>query len=116
MATKHAVWLMAFVLGWSMLHMGVQSACAQEATTPKAKADDSEKALTAFRLDFALSETEEGKKINTRHYSMNVVPGYTPSNEIKIGSRVPVEAKAGETQYIDIGTNKIGRASCRERV
>ena len=53
---------------------------------------------------FALSETEEGKKINTRHYSMNLVPGYTPSNQIKIGSRVPVEAKAGETQYIDVGT------------
>ena len=35
---------------------------------------------------------------------MNLVPGYTPSNEIKIGSRVPVEGKQGDVQYIDVGT------------
>jgi hypothetical protein len=88
-----------------LLSLGAQPAHAQDTAIAKAVADDSNKALTAFRLDFALSEWEDGKQINTRHYSMNIVPGYTPSNEIKIGSRVPVEAKAGETQYIDVGTN-----------
>lgn len=78
---------------------------AQETTASTKKTDDSEKALTSFRLDFALSESEDGKKINTRHYSMNLVPGYSPNNEIKIGSRVPVEGKQGEMQYIDVGTN-----------
>lgn len=78
---------------------------AQEANESKKNVEDVDKALTAFRLDFALSESEEGKKINTRHYSMNIVPGYTPSNEIKIGSRVPVEGKQGDVQYIDLGTN-----------
>jgi hypothetical protein len=78
---------------------------AQETGASKAKTDDSEKPLTAFRLDFALTESEDGKKINTRHYSMNLVPGYTPSNEIKIGSRVPFEGKQGEMQYLDVGTN-----------
>jgi len=107
MSKKGMIWLAvtASVLCWGVLCLSAQPACAQEATTPKIKSDDSEKALSAFRLDFALSESEDGKKINTRHYSMNLVPGYTPSNEIKIGSRVPVEGKQGDMQYIDLGTN-----------
>jgi hypothetical protein len=51
-----------------------------------------------------LDETEDGKTINTRHYSMNLVPGFATSNEIKIGTRVPVEGKDGNMQYIDVGT------------
>src|ERR1039458_4893309 len=101
MNTKRTVWLAVMAIA---LCGSLAQARAQEAT-PTKKADDSEKALTAFRLDFALSESEDGKRINTRHYSMNLVPGYTPSNEIKIGSRVPVEGKQGEMQYIDVGTN-----------
>ncbi len=98
MSRNHLIWLIVAVA----LSVG---AGAQETANSKATSDDTSKALTAFRLDFALSESEEGKKINTRHYSMNIVPGYTPSNEIKIGSRVPVEGKQGDVQYIDIGTN-----------
>jgi hypothetical protein len=106
MSKRFVVWatVAGIVLGW-MLGPGTQFAKAQEAETAKATSEGSSKALSAFRLDFALSEWEEGKKINTRHYSMNLVPGYTPSNEIKIGSRVPVEGKQGEVQYIDVGTN-----------
>ncbi len=36
---------------------------------------------------------------------MNLVPGFATSNEIKIGTRVPVEGKDGAMQYIDVGTN-----------
>ncbi len=79
-------------------------ALAQDAPA-KAASDESAKPLSAFRLDFTLNESDDGKKVNSRHYSMNLVPGYTPSNEIKIGSRVPVEGKQGEMQYIDVGTN-----------
>lgn len=78
---------------------------AQEDAGTKKNAEESGKALSAFRLDFSLIESEEGRKINTRHYSMNLVPGYTPSNQIKIGSRIPVEGKQGDMQYIDVGTN-----------
>jgi type II secretory pathway component GspD/PulD (secretin) len=35
------------------------------------------------------------------------------SNEIKIGTRVPVEGKQGEVQYIDVGTNISGRLQMR---
>ena len=101
MSKKNVVWLMVLGIAFSF---GAQAIQAQE--TPKAKANnDSEKPLPAFRLDFALFESEDGKRINTRHYSMNAVPGFINANEIKIGTRVPVETQKGEMQYIDVGTN-----------
>lgn len=105
MAKKQIVWLAAvsilFLCGtpfWS------GHALAQEASA-KTTSDEASKPLAAFRLDFSLNESEDGHKINSRRYSMNIVPGYTSSNEIKIGSRVPVEGKQGEMQYIDVGTS-----------
>lgn len=70
--------------------------------SPKGTNDD-EKAPGAYRVDFLVSELEDGKKINTRQYSMNLKS--PDSNEIKIGTRVPVEVKQGEIQYLDVGTN-----------
>lgn len=66
------------------------------------------KALEPFRLDFSLIELENGKKINTRHYSLNLTAG--SGNEIKIGTRVPVRtgprgAPSTQFQYMDVGTN-----------
>src|SRR5262249_45823119 len=52
---------------------------------------------------FSLHELEDGKKVNTRQYSMNVIDGEWQG--LKIGTRVPVEVKQGEMQYIDVGTN-----------
>lgn len=68
-----------------------------------AKTPEVEKALNSYRLDFTLSELDDGKKINTRQYSMHSRP--SDWNEIKIGTRVPVEAKQGEFQYLDVGMN-----------
>jgi|HubBroStandDraft_6_1064221.scaffolds.fasta_scaffold276407_1 hypothetical protein len=71
---------------------------------PDAKQKSAEqKPLEAYRLDFAINEFEDGKRINSRQYSMNLETNN--SNEIKIGTRIPVEAKEGEFQYIDLGTN-----------
>ncbi len=64
--------------------------------------------IVAYRLDFAIHELEDGKKINARHYSMNLSIGPSnagPSKELKIGTRVPVEAEQGKFQYLDVGTN-----------
>ena len=56
-----------------------------------------------YRLDFSLNELMEGKVINARHYSMNLsVPS---SNEIKIGTRVPVATNSTQYQYMDVGTS-----------
>ena len=57
----------------------------------------------AYRVDFLVSELEEGKKINTRQYAINLNSG--EGDELKIGTRVPVEVKQGEIQYLDVGTN-----------
>lgn len=67
--------------------------------------------VQAYRLDFSFNESEADKKINSRHYSMNLTSDN--ANEIKIGSRVPVttfvnskDSGAGtQFQYIDVGTN-----------
>lgn len=68
-----------------------------------AKAGEGERAPNAYRLDFTVSELEDGKKINSRQYSMNLKS--PDANEIKIGTRVPVEVKQSEIQYLDVGTN-----------
>jgi hypothetical protein len=65
--------------------------------------------LQSYRLDFSFNEVADGKTVNTRHYSMNLTAGN--SDEIKIGTRVPVATGSGpgapastQYQYIDIGT------------
>jgi hypothetical protein len=57
----------------------------------------------AYRLDFSVNELEDGKKINTRQYSLNL--NADDANEIKIGTRVPVDSGPGTFQYLDVGTN-----------
>ncbi len=81
---------------------GVKNVSAQGSGTSKTT-DNEEKVPGAYRLDFVMSELEDGKKINTRQYSMNLKS--PDANEIKIGTRVPVEVKQGEIQYLDVGTN-----------
>jgi len=62
----------------------------------------------AYRLDFSFNELEDGKKINTRHYSLNLTSG--SGNELKIGSRVPIATgensamPATSYKYMDVGT------------
>ena len=63
--------------------------------------------LEAYHLDFSLNEMEDGKKINSRQYSTDLAT--YEGNEIKIGTRVPVQSKDGEFQYLDIGTNIFAR-------
>ena len=50
-----------------------------------------------------ISEIEDGKKINSRQYALNLNAG--ESNQLKVGTRVPVEIKQGEIQYLDVGTS-----------
>jgi hypothetical protein len=76
----------------------------EKSTEEKAK---SRPPIEQYHLDFSINEIEDGKKINSRQYSMNL--DTNESNEIKIGTRVPVEVKEGETQYIDMGTNIFAR-------
>jgi 3D (Asp-Asp-Asp) domain-containing protein len=72
-------------------------------SSPAKVAPEAEKTVNSYRLDFAVNEFEDGKKINTRQYSMNL--NAEDSNEIKIGTRVPIESKQGEFTYLDVGTS-----------
>lgn len=74
-----------------------------EAQVPAVANPSAEKSTSAYRLDFSVNEMEDGKKINSRQYSMIIKP--EGSNEVKIGTRVPVEAGGGNWQYLDVGTN-----------
>lgn len=93
-----------------MLCSGLQGALAQDKDKEKQEKEEVRQIPVAYRLDYSVSELEDGKKINTRQYSMNlsVMNGRGSSgdtNSIKIGARVPVDTKDGEFQYLDIGSN-----------
>ena len=106
--------VLAVVLGWVVV-FGAGRGTAQEASTApktaegegKTKSQSWDKPLEEYHLDFSINEMEDGKKINTRQYSMNLATN--EGNEIKIGTRVPVESKEGEFQYLDVGTNIFAR-------
>ena len=97
------------VLGF-MMCVGVPSR-AQEATSEtiananaaKEAHGQADRPVHAYRLDFSVNELEDGKKINTRQYSMNL--NSDDADEIKIGTRVPVDTGPGTFQYLDVGTN-----------
>jgi hypothetical protein len=83
-------------------------AIAQEAS-PSARQEENAakqpvKPAVTYRLDFAINELENGKKINTRRYSQIQVEDYQ-FRGLKIGSRVPVATGDAQFQYIDVGTN-----------
>ena len=88
--------------------IGTSKALAQESgSSTKAAGQEPPKPVEAYRLDFSINELEDGKKINARQYSMSLTA--SEANDIKIGTRVPVESKQGEFQYLDVGTSISGR-------
>jgi hypothetical protein len=107
--------LLAVTLGWAMLSgagASAQDPASKAATQPessegKSKSQGWDKPLEEYHLDFAINEIEDGKKINSRQYSTNLATN--EGNEIKIGTRVPVESKEGEFQYLDVGTSLFAR-------
>jgi hypothetical protein len=98
--------LLVISLCWS-----VPVSRAQEQTSSK-PTEAVAKTASAYRLDFSVNEIDDGKKVNTRQYSINL--NTDDANEVKIGTRVPVEAKQGEFQYIDVGTRIWSRVKERE--
>lgn len=97
--------------GWGIALAQETGASTKGETQPEAATDTKSKSLERpldiYHVEFSITELEDGKKINSRQYSTNV-SNHEPS-EIKIGTRVPVEAKEGEFQYLDVGTNLSAR-------
>lgn len=67
--------------------------------------------IEAYRLDFLINEMEDGRRINSRQYSMNL--NTNDGSELKIGTREPIEMKDGEFQYLDVGINISARLNER---
>jgi hypothetical protein len=65
-----------------------------------------ERQFATYHLELSINELVEGKKINSRHYSLNVSgPNGIGAENLKIGTRVPVQSEEGKFQYLDIGTS-----------
>ena len=93
--------VMAVLVIMPLMVLAAVKAVAQDSAAAKPALETTEH--HAYRVDFTLTEIDDGKKINTRQYSMNLNGG--DEGEIKIGTRVPVRVKGDEFQYVDIGTN-----------
>jgi hypothetical protein len=104
--------MMILLCGLSLVHAQEKEptpdqtkAAGQESKT---KSDRTNAVVTPYRLDFSLYELEDGKKINTRHVSLDLTAG--SGNDIKIGTRVPVPTGKNTPdpsfnfQYMDVGT------------
>jgi len=103
--------VLSLVLIFAVLNT-VQTLHAQE-EHKQASEPASAKVVHAYHVDFSINELQDGKKINSRHYSMILTSG--DRNQIKIGARVPVSTTPPQSgvnplvstqfQYMDVGTN-----------
>ena len=108
------IWLIATCVvlsgGFMSLHAQEEKPASEDnnakaerrADSEQQSAPAAERPMHPYRADFVISELEDGKRINARHYSMLLnVGGW---NQIKIGTRVPVSTEQNMFQYMDIGT------------
>lgn len=101
------------IIAASLLSVQSRVCFAQENSS--AKAAEPRKPIPAYHLEFVLNELDEGKKINTRQYAMDLVAlrqddrgdvrQLSDFKAIKIGTRVPLEVESGKVEYIDVGTS-----------
>jgi len=68
-----------------------------------------------YKLNFVLRETDEGRVINQRAFTMNIAADPPLAEKpmwwnLRSGTRVPVADPKGGTTYVDIGVNLDGRA------
>ena len=83
----------------------VPRAAAQESargSETQAKPSDS------YRIEFTVNEMDNGKKINSRSYSMQIraetVPKWTDWKRLRVGSQVPIAGEGGiQYTYRDVG-------------
>jgi len=78
---------------------------AQEPT----KDESQPKSMDSYKVEFFVNELADGKKINSRSYSMQIAaevsPKWTDLKRLRVGSRVPIHVGANQIQYEDVGMN-----------
>jgi len=95
------------------------AARAQDAASPKAEATPQVQTPPhSYRLDYTLTESEDGKKIDSRQYSImggGSLSGRTWVSQLQIGTKIPAGMKSdGTNQYVDAGTRISARFSMRD--
>jgi hypothetical protein len=105
----------AMLLATALLTMGSLAAQDQKPAPPPAPAQNAHQtpARETYRLDYTITELDEGKKVNTRTYSvMCEDEGGATRGVLKVGSRVPVSSgpmapggAISNLTYIDVGMN-----------
>jgi hypothetical protein len=99
-----------------VLCCGARLAQAQDDSKPAGADKAKNNPITPYRLDFSFDELQDGKKINTRHYTSELTAGQ--DNDIRIGLRVPIVSNddkgVKQFQYLDVGTTI--RCESRERL
>jgi hypothetical protein len=83
-----------------------QAGGAQESTKDQHSSEASktaEKMISVYRLEFVVRELEDGKKINSRSYTMSVQDGDT--GRIRVGNRIPYNTGKDQFQYFEVGIN-----------
>lgn len=86
----------------------ITRASAQEANSAKPTSADVTMPMHNYRADYSLIESENGRKIDSRQYSMNL--SKDGRSMVQIGTKVPVETKAdGTLQYLNADTEITSR-------
>jgi len=91
--------ILGVVSSWSATACRAQETAKPQSETQPKRLDS---AINPYHVEFALTELEDGKKINTRHYSVNINAG--KHEAVKIVTQIPLEAH-GDVTYIDVGTD-----------
>ena len=67
------------------------------------------KAMDSYKVEFTVSELQNGKKINSRSYWMQIGGNaglkWSDIKRLRVGTRVPVSMGGDQFQYIDVGMN-----------
>jgi hypothetical protein len=87
---------------------GSTGVSAQETSAGKPAAPDVTTPMHNYRADYSLIESEDGKKVDSRQYSLNL--SKDGRSMVQIGTKVPAGSKAdGTLQYLDANTEINGR-------
>jgi hypothetical protein len=101
-----------FLAGWLVGVLAVSTVCiprpalAQETTKDQHSSETAkggEKPVSVFRLEFVVRELQDGKKINSRNYTMSVEDNTV--GRIRVGNRIPFNTGKDQFQYFDVGIN-----------
>ena len=108
---------MAMMVALVMVFAGVvflPRAAAQEIKPPGTVEPALPQSIVSYNVDFTVSELDNGKKINSRSYSMQIPdipaphldsasPRWTEWKRVRVGSQVPIPAGEKGFTYKDVG-------------